>query len=236
MSTASWDQSKFDAALDEYLKVTDRTVTEVLNTKAYYIARKALWFTKRADSGSIAKELGNLVSVTSISTRGRLTTRKTLNLVGADQHDAPLAALIVNKRLGKGHGLYGAAMEKAIRNLLASRMRSIAFLKSGWLPAIRVLSLYAKDKSNDSIPAGNEGARIYGREKGAAYPAVEGTSSIVATIINSAIAAHDKKDALQLFGSKALQTAFDDEAADMESYMARKLEDPTAHANAKLES
>jgi hypothetical protein len=236
----TWDQSKFDDALLDYMKVTDKTLTEVLNTKAYYIARKALWFTKKADSGDIDKQLGHLVSVTH-SVGARMTSKKGLSLVSRTRsrngkdYEAPYAALIINKRRGrKGQkGLYGAEMEQAIRDMLASRRRSIAFLKSGWIPAIRILESFAKDKSKAGVPPGNDGA-VSRRDHGIAYVAQENAADKVVTIINAAHAQNDKKDALTLYGSRALQVAFDDEAASMEAHIAQKMSDPTDAANKKL--
>ena len=232
-----WDQSIFDATLQEYLKVCTRTVAEAINTKAYFVARAALWYTHKADAQDIGDTLGRFVSTLNLGRKnkaGRFTTTRTLELASAREYDAPLAAIIINARRGeKGEpGLYGAAMARAVRALIASRVRSIAFLKSGWLPAIRILSLYAKDKSGGA-PTDSQ-ARIFGQEKGSAVPAVDG-GEMIAQIINSALAKGDRgAQALAKWGGAGLETAFYNEVQSMREYIERKLAEPTAAANARL--
>jgi hypothetical protein len=223
-----WDQSKFDAALAEYLKVTSRTVTDAINTKAYFIARKALYLTHKASKRAIQDSLGKI-----ITSRRRMTTR-IASLPSGRTADAPLAALIINARRGRAGqpGLHGIAMTRAIADLLNARMRSIAFLKSGWIPAIRILEGLAKDKSKAG-PTDRE-ARIYGRQKGGATPAAEGVAP-VATIINSALSRGDPGGAaLAKYGGAGLEAAFAEETASMLKYLEEKMAPDAAAANAQL--
>jgi hypothetical protein len=230
----SWDQTKFDAALEEYLKVTSRTAVDALNTKAYFIARKALWYTEKAKPSNIQGTLGRLVTTRHTTRSGRTVNRRGLELTAARDHDAPLAALIINKRRGLAHkpGLSGRAMDAAIRELIQSRLRSIAFLKSGWLTAIRLLANFVPSKQGE--PVVDTAARQYGNPKGEAQAAVHGQTLAVAIIINGAIARHDKKDALTTFGARALDLAFYDETQSMLQYIEDKLKKDTEKANRAL--
>src|SRR4051812_41123337 len=124
-----WDQSKFDETLEEYAKYSKRTHAEIVNTKAYYIARKALWFTPKADTYKMKQQLGGIVTVSRVNRKGKTVKHRQLQLVSSQRTAAPLAALIVNARLGKAgaKGLYGKRMERTIRELLSARYRSVAF-------------------------------------------------------------------------------------------------------------
>lgn len=231
MSDMRWDQTRFDDTLARYMEVTSRSVTQVVNTKAWYIARKAIWFTEKADRGKIESSLGRMVMVNRLTKSGKTVRRRQLELVQSERTQAPLAALIINSRLGKKNlpGLYGRAMDAAIRDLLSSRYRSIGFIKSGWLPSVQKLGPLA-DKGG-AAPQIDTAARRFGLEKGYAEPAEPGWAPSAA-IINEAVARHDAGGAaLSRVGSKGLQMAFDDEAASMEDYIRRKLEPEAGEFN-----
>lgn len=206
---SNWDQSKFDATLRQYIAVSGKEVVDVLNSKAYFVARKALWFTKKAAPKNI-------------------TALRT----AATESGGLLVGAMINRRLGAKSlpGLYGKDMRQAINLLIASRRRSIAFLKSGWIPAIRGLDPKAKDKHMAAPRVG--GVKQIGVPKGRFKAASE--SSMTARIVNSAQARSDTKSALEKIGGPALNRAFDDEAASMMAYMNRKLERHAQAANAKL--
>jgi len=216
-----WDQSVFNRTLDEYRKVSKRTLQQIINTKAFYVARKAIWFTRKADSNRIKGQLGQFVSVRYTNKKGKTATRRKLALVQGRTVNAPLAALIVNKRRGAAGlpGLYGSKMTKAVREMLGARLRSVAFLTAGWLPAVRKLAPFATDKSKaPNDPA----AKQIGRPKGDARAAPEGFNPI-AEIVNNATTRNDEKGALRLYGGPGLQRAFSDEAASMRQYIEDKM-------------
>jgi hypothetical protein len=227
-----WDQSKFDSTLEEYSKVSKRTHAEIVNTKAFYIARKAIWFTPKADSYKMKQQLGGIVTVKAIGRKGKMVKRRQLQLVTASQHAAPLAALIVNARRGKQGmpGLYGKEMEKAIREMLAGRAKSVGFLKSGWLEAVHVLAPLVKDKSGAS--PSDPAARQVGRPKGDATPAQPGDNPS-AEIVNLASARRDYKGALIRFGEPALQQAITDEEFSMRDYIDSKMKPDADAFNSK---
>lgn len=209
-----WDQSKFDATLKRYAEVSRKDMVDVINSKAYFVARKALWFTPKADQSKISE------------------LRTTPN-----RHGGLLVAAIVHNRLERKLGvgnssfvLSGRAMQDAINRLIAARRRAVAFLKSGWIPAIQGLDPKAKDKHLAAPKV--SGVKQVGVPKGA-FRSANG-SSIVATITNSAQALSDRKSALEKIGGPALNRAFLDEAASMEKYMEDKLRKAAEQANAQL--
>lgn len=232
-----WDQSRFNNTLRTYLQVCSRTFAQAINTKAYYVARKGVWFTKKADTWKMRRQLGGIVVVPrQVVRKGVVRTVKTRRLqlvnVKTTRGSAPLAALILQKRAGDaGHAseFFGrslrsgrAAMAKAVRSFLAMRDRSAAFIKSGWLEAIRKLAPLA-DKKN--APAIDTSAKQRGRSKGDCRPAQDGMKA-VAEIVNLALGAkHDRSYGTNQMkvATEGLQIAFDDEAASMDDYIREKM-------------
>lgn len=211
--------TEFDRTLKEYRKYSKRDLATIVNTKALFIARRAILETPKANKNQIARELGRMVK--SGKNAGKL------RLKSGSQHDAPLAALIINKRRGPGRGLYGSMMEEAIRQLLSARNRSIAFLKSGWIGAVRKLLPFA-DRGG---PRQDRVAKEYGQAKGDATPARDNSVwKTKATITNSADSTHDKTGALIKYGGPALQRAFNAEEASMREYIERKLRESARQA------
>src|SRR5436189_6455087 len=85
-----WEQSGFDAALKDYIAVSRRTVPEVINRKAYFIARKSLWFTVKADAPEIRSRLDRPITIERATASGR-----------TDLSRGHCRATLVNRPLGK---------------------------------------------------------------------------------------------------------------------------------------
>ena len=236
-----WDQRKFDAALREYVNVSSKTLQVIINTKAYYIARQALWFTARADSNSVRTTPGGIITVQRLTKKGNLRKKRKLNLMfseRADRADVPLAVLLLQARwrkagmrsvyFGVSHASGVRAMERAIKGLITSRNRSLGFIKSGWLPAIQILAPLS-DKQGE--PPLDTSAKRVGQSKGTATPAQPGFD-LRAEIVNMASAIRDKRGALIKYGSQGLDVAFRDETASMWEYIERKMKPDAAAFNA----
>jgi len=71
------------------------------------------------------------------------------------------------------------------------------------------------------------------KQIGDAIPAKESDLPF-ATIVNSAIASHDAKGALQIYGSRALDTAFYDETVSMIEEITRRMQKDADRANAAM--
>ena len=222
------DRREFDSTMELYRQVSKRDPKKICDTKACFIARRAVIETPKADKAAIKGDLGRLIVKLKQVVGSKLRTVTRYSRYGL-QVQAPLVALIINKRRGKGRGLFGAAMEEAIRALIAARLRSIAFLKSGWLPAIRALIGLADMRS---APRQERGPMQVGVPKGYAVPAAEGWKAKT-TIVNSADARRDDKTALYKYGEPALQRAFDAETASMLDYMERKFRESAKAAGVK---
>lgn len=226
-----------------YVRVSSKTLQEIINTKAYYIARKALWFTKKADAPKIREELGEVKGTALVRLKSGKWSHSKKNVQsfftrGGARAEAPLLALIIQKQSkksgqgspwkGRSRAAGAAAMLEAMRRKLNARVQSIAFLRAGWLPGIRTLAPLA-DKGGSLPPID---ARQRGQPKGYAKPAGAGFNP-VAEIVNKATTYRDQKGALIKYGGPALQQAFDDEALDMQVYIERKMKEDAAVFNAK---
>ncbi len=208
------DDREFTRTLRQYSRISRREIPDIVNTKAFFIARRAVIETHKADKSMIKTSLGTILK--------RKGGGRILKLAKADKRDMSLAEAILRARA------YRAGREQPdktaigalIENLIAARMRSIAFLKSGWLPAIKALEKLVKSKSG--VARTDRSPKQYGKAKGSAIPAHEGFR-VSATIINAASADRDRKAALDKFGTPALARAFAFETKSMEEYMEEKL-------------
>lgn len=245
MAEPGWDQTVFDAALERYLSITKRSIPNALNKKAYFVARKAIWYTTKVMPGVVARELQTKISIRDNEESAQ--SGSVYNFAGRRRStstrvvDVPMAAVIINSRLGRQGlpGLQGRSMLQAVRVLAAVRNRSVAFLKSGWITARDTLKMAFTGAVGKGLPAEESssvgGPKTIGFPKGSATPAHEGGNPFV-VIENRAIAKHDKKDALQKYGSAALQKAFDDEANSMIEYLEEEMRKDTAAAIKALEA
>jgi hypothetical protein len=190
------DTREFDKTMREYVNYSKRDISTIVNTKAYYIARRAVAETPLAES----KEIREFIKRDS----GRI------------------AGSIINARRGQRgeKGLYGKEMAKAVATMLASRLRARAFIKSGWLWAVKVLAPHAEKIGGPSLGKGKP--ELIGKPKGGATPAVEGWS-VRASIINTVTAAWDKRDGAAKVAEPALERAFEFERQSMLGYIERKL-------------
>ena len=192
------DTREFDKTLETYRKFSRRDEVEIVNTKAYFIARRAVVETYKADKGKIRAFFG----------------RETQKIVG----------MIINKRRGERgeKGLYGDAMAEAQALMMAKRLRAVYFMRSGWIWVIKGLESYVKSKRGAARNVSS--VKAFGQPKGKAIPARPSLSKVVAVIKNFA---HSKKstteDPLGVYGMPGLQRAVNLETASMRDYIEQKL-------------
>lgn len=210
------DFTEFDQALKEYLSVTTRTLADVLNKKGFYVALGAMRYTPATPKEAITSSLGRIVRTKRQVTMHLVVAGDIYHSLSGREAAAPLAALIINKRMGRlgpGQGLTGQKMADAIAALIGARNRSRAYLRSGWLPTVQTLGPLVSERRG--APETVQGARQYGVPKGRAVPARPGWS-VKCLIENAASSRHETNEALIRYGGPALQRAFDIEAHSME--------------------
>jgi hypothetical protein len=218
------DTKEFNEALRQYVELSKKDAATVLNTKAFYVARRACWGTMRADKAKIAAFVDGLVQVHKERVYNEKTKRmkmRTSRTYAMSAGGAPIISLVINKRRGmRGEkGLRGDDMTRAMQRQRGYRMSSIGFVASGWIAAIRVLDPKAEEKAKAMSV---KGAKIYGVPKGGATFATPGNLSLM--IYNTAKAKSDKTGSGWLkVATDGLSNAIRDEADDTERYMARKL-------------
>lgn len=197
------DTTEFDKVFKEYMDYSDRTNTEACNQHAYYIARNAVLLTKGADKGVIQNVLSG---------------------PSRDYPDVPLAAILVNAQLGKAgeKGLSGAKMASAVQKFIKKSKGHVNFLRSGWIPAIKLLEGLVAKKRGSRIPRGTAKS---GRTYGGATPARNGKFNPIATIWSSIEGSKkhgDKSDKVHALLEKGAQKAVDMETESMRKYIQGK--------------
>lgn len=196
MSFTRLNTREFNRTLVRYSQVSKREWPVIINTKAFYIARRAVVETPAVS----AKEVRDFIK----------------------RDDGAIIGKIINKRRGKRgeKGLYGDEMAKMVATVRAARLRSRAFLKSGWLWAIKKLEPYAEKAGAPRIRGTKP--KLIGAAKGDAVPARSGWRA-TAKIVNTVTAAWDKREGAEKYAVPALQRAFAFETQSMKEYMERKL-------------
>lgn len=216
MMTFEWEQKRFNEALAEYMTWTKKGMAEVLNQKGLYIARGALYSTPKAKKSQITA-----------------FTRKKFRRDYRKGWGLMMGAMINKRAAKKGQkGYTGAAMATAMKQVYNARVRSIAFIKAGWIDAIKTLSPVSGTQVGAPPVDINLGAGAAARRLGSAIAA--NPESLRVMIENSANAKHDKKDALIRYGNAALERAFRNETASTELYIERKMAELSAKAQPKL--
>lgn len=191
------DTREYDETLKKYIKLTSKTVAEAANSMAYYVARNAVATTIRADKNKMERHLGRYIKVTGPNKKGVVRTRRQMSFAKMKNNTgATRAFLIINARRAKRGlpPLTGSKMRTAAKKMIMARIRSINFVRSAWLPAIKKLAKWVrigrmgKGANEDSNFAKIEGeVRVKGKEKGDARPAYPQESMLEATaiIVNS---------------------------------------------------
>lgn len=202
----------FNAALREYVRLSKKSVPEIINTKGFFIARNATRNTIAATRGGIRSDLDRIVSASYTMPNGNAVSR-----------DIPLAWVLVQKRAVKefGRGLPPrpasniAAMQQLEKQIEGERLRAIGYMRSGWLHGVEAFGQAIGKALRGSRRKGNGGARI-------SLP-----SQWTALFWNSSAAKNGGPKLLAIAGA-ALRDAITMETASIKRYVDRKLQ---SHAN-----
>ena len=169
MMTATWDQSRFDAAIRERVNYGKRTVPQIVVTSAYWVALNTKAFMPFVPISRIDAELnarlspGLLKSGKPSKAKKRAGEIVTVSAGGtvARNREVALAVLIVQASAragsrynaltggrwarvsspwkGKTRAAGARDMAATIARMIKSRHSTPHFLKTGWFPAIRTL-------------------------------------------------------------------------------------------------
>lgn len=195
-SNATVDTSSFDKALREYMKYTRKDLAKVVNQKSYWIARNAVYMTKRMTAAAIRNELDS---------PSRINPQLTV-----------AEALIVNSERKKGNRLTDAELNAAVKRLRAARARSAGYLRSGWLQSVKAMSPHAEKKTPTFI---ENQARA---ELGGALAAVPNNQMKYRSSIWTNVKSPNNKTNAVL--QEGIRLAMAREAQSMMTYVNRKLQ------------
>lgn len=222
---------EFTPTLKKYAALSKRTPAEICNRKAYMINRRFIWNVRKAQAEDIKQELGahdafNLVINKSGKRKGKFSMAKKHATFIFDKTASGAGGrferiIIARLRKAGKHIPKGEAMAELMVKTLKARLRSIAFLASGAIPAREQFKNWCRAHG---VPIGKAGMppqpgsgiggpKQVGQPKGGARPANFNWFT-KATFFNAASAKHDTKGALQKYGMPAMEKAFSDETQD----------------------
>ncbi len=247
---------RLNAAIKLRLEWGKRTLPQIVNSSAYYIARNTAAGTPFTSIDRMDTELGTIrVSEKTGKTLKGTTGKGALrgSAMGREQTETTLAKLIILARanlLSKKPSKYNIstnfryALNKddlkgkgtilgMISRMIKSRHSSSKFLRSGWVPAIQTLEPYAF-KRGGAAPV--EAKTFKFGNRGSATPAVSGSWE-VSCMIENATGLEGKNaanfnQALLLHGIGPLQAAIAQEEAGMVHFMETHQKAANAEFNA----
>jgi len=210
-----FDTSKMTRALTEYQAATKKDFTEVVNRAAMNTAFRAAQFTKKADKSSI-QALENQPWWPRYIAKYFREKGHTFVKTSSAKKFGPGKSTI--RRFVKGSSYTKAEARALSRRIIGARVRAISFIRSGWIPAIRILAPFAKVQLRVD-------AKQRGQAKGDAKPA---KVSINPTAhISNSVKGSGK------IGGAALQQAIDFVAKDMIEYARKKMIETARRHSAK---
>jgi hypothetical protein len=231
--TVTIDTKEFNAALRALFATDKRSCVDFINGQSLRVSIEAVRQTEKASAAKIETELGVVSRGFTYVKKGknigklRLTTKN----LGAKS----LAEKILWKRFRKTKrfGLRGATnIKDAVKKLLASRARSISFIRAGWIPVRNKLFTIVKQKPTGLIRL--DGAKQYGDPKGRVAPANEGQGSVATcTMVNLSMNPKHQTGNPMPVAVRGLQKALNFVAADMMNKLAERLSRDLKPFNAK---
>ena len=218
--TFTVDSREFQRVAEALITTSSRTYPRFVNGQLYRVATLAVKLTDKANRTKIDREMGTLRSV--IKTRSSKSGGKNgwVRITKREIKDDSFASRILIARhaaTGKWFAKGRTIKEKAA-TLIAAKIRSVAFIKSGWIPSIQTLTPLVYSRG-----AALGGAKQVGAPKGYAVPARFTMSGpITGTIANTALLHQSKFNAWHgklgnpiPIAQKGLQTAMNVATRDM---------------------
>jgi hypothetical protein len=250
--TALVDTTGLNRSINEAAKYTKRTLPEIINTSAYWIAVNAKNTMPFVTAERINTELA-VIKHPVIGKRGKPLKNK-FTLGGGmvklkSGKMVPRAALIVMARANPGsnynkltNNRYAlsknpfagvsreagrAAMRLLVDEMIKSRRKSGHFLVAGWVPAVRKMKPYAVQKFMRGVPTGAP-KEYYGGNFGDAMPAIKEDPMPSASIENDigmeGINQKSFNQALMRYGIPSLQAAITREGVNNMQYALGRME------------
>lgn len=230
--SASFNVREFQQTLRSYARESSKDFDQIVLEKSYQLAGGfgaknpgALQLTRHADPARIAREMALSVTETQhTNKKGKVSIRRKLSFGSGDKNT--LAARIVNwRRRKEGQPpLWGQKLDAASKALTQARVKSVNFVRSGWLASIQKLGPLIKKSGNVG------GLRQKSRLKGVATTSGLGSNRPSVTVINRALNPerrgnpHVTPSRLKQMAEEGLGAAMQSVTRDMVRYMERKLQ------------
>lgn len=235
MMTATVNSTAWNKALRNLFGAqTKRNLQDFTNGQALAMASRTFKLTKVVDKERIAADLEKGVSHVDVRIikhrRGKRAGTTSIKAGRKWYSDNSMIIRLLGKRMREtgSFGVRGADdtdIQAAARKLHGLRKASAGFIRSGWIPAVRMLA--TKIYRNPSLSTTMMGTKIMGQAKGGAKPATfTWNVPTVAQIWNTAlIVSKDGKssDPVQV-ASAALDEAFGIQAADMANHLKKVMD------------
>lgn len=226
------DTRQFERRLEQYIPLARKDIADELNRRSANILMKAIRNTERANLGALRSIFSKYAMVmrptTSKKTGITKLTKPRQRVIRGTLDGYRIANYRRNIRMGRrptgnppGGGLGGASMRAYIRKTFRALGSAVGYLKSGWIPALRVFKA-----SGGAVDT----AKLKGKKGTASFGG--GTRAKPGDIIRSYFysTANPRTFArgpvsIDKRLNTALQKAVDEETADMMVYINRKLKE-----------
>lgn len=196
------DDRQFQKQMLVYLKTSKRTVAKGLNVKSYFIVKKALRMTRKADKKKIQRHL---------AWNGKNANRLRR---WALKHMPKLKT--------------DAERKKFFKKMKSARVRSVGYLKSGWIPALKAFGRITNQSKKSKGVTARGIAKGYGRwAKASISPKATFANSTGYKSGRGKGQKYSQQTALKKYGKPALGRAFQSEARSMKRYMEKKMQEAT---------
>jgi len=223
-------KARFDAAIRERIKLFEGAAAECINERALDVAFRSLKETQKADPneirytlGQTGTNLGKLKSGKTTFNRRKATIRLkedsfAVHLMGKIIENQGRQYVTPKVRAALMKVLQSSGIEAAAKRLISFRVSSVAFISSGWIPAIRGLTRVVKS-GQVKTKANTDGVRQFGKPKGRFSKAKESPAP-QATITSTSFGGDPRA---QEIGRVGMQKGFDSATAGMKNYIADAL-------------
>jgi len=222
----TFDTREFDRALKEYLLATSLELSDALNRKALRIAHGALANTKKAERSAI-EDLGLRTASVKEYTSEKTKKKKVKRKFDFAEDEAIEKYLGARSKAGRSSGQSfenRKAIAKAARKWIAAKLRSIGFLRSGWIVSIKKLSSLVGEAYQRPADVVSRSANL-----GRCTPAKPGLNPFALIENNATLGVrwNDSKAAAlgQKLATEGLRQAFVVETQAMQKYIADKLQE-----------
>jgi hypothetical protein len=229
--TMTVDSNQFNALAKRLLDHSHKMYPDFINGRGLAVASKALRNTKKASASKIKALLGEagFTRNAKMNKRGRVVATY-LNHGSAIRNTMAYRIIVARIIKSGGRPASTASIEEAAKKLIAAAVKSVAFIKSGWIPAIKELAALVYDKPREYSSSQLHDAEVVGIPKGGTTPArFKLKGEIFCNIWNTALITVGKRSILTgpsnplPIAELGLNLAMASEMKEMEEHLARKL-------------